>query len=134
MRRILVASFLAGVLCGCVAPYQRAETARQAQVQLRGLSGEQILTCMGVPSGRLTQGQTEVWEYMSGNGQQDIEISGAASGNFASAFGVSRQRSCKIDLIMREGIVQQVNYSGPTGGLLTPGEQCAYAVNNCVKQ
>ena len=27
----------------------------------------------------------------------------------------------------------RVNYSGPTGGLITEGEQCAFAVQNCTK-
>jgi hypothetical protein len=32
---------------------------------------------------------------------------------------------------MVEGRVSRVNYVGPTGGLLTGGEQCAFAVQNC---
>jgi hypothetical protein len=31
------------------------------------------------------------------------------------------------------GAVSAVNYQGPTGGLITAGEQCAYAVEPCVK-
>jgi hypothetical protein len=34
---------------------------------------------------------------------------------------------------MSSGIVSAVNYQRPTGGLLTQGEQCAYAVDACVK-
>jgi hypothetical protein len=34
---------------------------------------------------------------------------------------------------MMNGRVNRVNYVGPTGGLLTPGEQCAYAVQACVQ-
>ena len=33
---------------------------------------------------------------------------------------------------MMNGRVNRVNYVGPTGGLLTPGEQCAYVVQACV--
>ena len=32
-----------------------------------------------------------------------------------------------------DGRVSRVNYSGPTGGLLTPDEQCACAVQNCTR-
>jgi hypothetical protein len=35
---------------------------------------------------------------------------------------------------MNSGRVTAVNYAGPTGGLLTAGEQCAYAVDACVKK
>jgi len=35
---------------------------------------------------------------------------------------------------MTGGYVTAVNYQGPTGGLLTCGEQCAYAVEACTKK
>jgi hypothetical protein len=35
---------------------------------------------------------------------------------------------------MVNGRVDRVNYLGPTGGLLTAGEQCAYVVQACVQQ
>jgi hypothetical protein len=35
--------------------------------------------------------------------------------------------------VMNKGQVAAVNYAGPTGGLLTAGEQCAYAVDACVR-
>ena len=34
---------------------------------------------------------------------------------------------------MTEGKVKAINYNGPTGGILTTGEQRAYALENCVK-
>jgi hypothetical protein len=48
----------------------------------------------------------------------------------ASLFdtAVTRPRSCTVNVTMTNGRVERVNYIGPTGGLLTPGEQCAYAV------
>jgi hypothetical protein len=33
---------------------------------------------------------------------------------------------------MTNGAVSAMNYLGPTGGLLTPNEQCAFAVANFV--
>jgi hypothetical protein len=35
---------------------------------------------------------------------------------------------------MTNGLVSAVNYQGPKGGLLTAGEQCAFAVDACVKK
>lgn len=131
MRQYLTAGLVVFTAAACA--LQRADTARQAQSQLVGMSSEQVLACMGIPANRATLGETEVWEYGSGNGQQTLAAAGNANGNFATASGVARQRFCKIDLVMRGGLVQTVNYSGPTGGLITQGEQCAYAVQNCVK-
>jgi hypothetical protein len=55
---------------------------------------------------------------------------------YATAFGssVTTARFCKVDVVFNGSRVARVNYSGPTGGLLTEGEQCAYAVSNCVGQ
>jgi len=36
-------------------------------------------------------------------------------------------------MVFAGGAVSAVNYQGPTGGLITAGEQCAYAVDACVK-
>jgi hypothetical protein len=112
---------------------QRAETARAAKEQLVGLPKEKILACMGPPGNQMTVGATEVWAYASGNGHTIGSAFGSGGNGFASAFGVTEQRFCKVDIVMTKDVVSEVNYSGPTGGLLTAGEQCAFAVQNCVQ-
>jgi hypothetical protein len=47
--------------------------------------------------------------------------------------GSGATRFCTINIVMAGGAVSEVNYRGPTGGLLTRGEQCAYAVDACVR-
>ena len=42
-------------------------------------------------------------------------------------FGSSSQRYCTVSVVMADGRVDRVNYSGPTGGLVTEGEQ-AWAI------
>lgn len=126
----LVASLVLLTSCGSI---QRAETAKEAQASMVGMSSEQVLSCMGVPGQRLSQGETEVWEYASGDGERTVSVTGTAYGNFGSALGTSSERFCKIDVVMRSGKVSTINYSGPTGGLLTKGSQCGYAVEHCVR-
>ncbi len=99
-----------------------------------GLSKEKVLACMGPPANQMTVGNTEVWAYASGNGQTVGSAFASGNGEFASGFGMTEQRYCKVDIVMSQGAVSAVNYSGPTGGLLTSGEQCAFAVQNCVQQ
>ena len=82
---------------------------------------------MGPPADRMTVGQTEVWSYQSGNGQTVGSVFASGGSGFASGFGVTEQRFCKVNIVMTKGEVSEVNYSGPTGGLLTQGEQCAFA-------
>jgi hypothetical protein len=82
------------------------------------------LSCMGPPLQKAAEGQTEVWSYMSGDDRRTVA--------YGNGFAVGRSRSCNIGVVMVSGRVSQVNYAGPTGGLLTGGEQCAFAVQNCV--
>jgi hypothetical protein len=105
---------------------------------------------MGPPGNKAAEGQTEVWSYASGNGfsstvaTADVNTTGQASrvGNqvYGSAnstgFGtaVSTRRFCTVNVVMTNGIVSAVNYQGPTGGLLTAGDQCAFAVDAYVKK
>jgi hypothetical protein len=140
----LAAMFLAG----CA--FQRAQVAQDAQASLVGLPKEQVLACMGPPQNKAAEGQTEVWSYASGNGfsstiaTSNVQTNGQAQalGNqvygssSSSGFGtaVSHRRFCTVNVVMTGGYVSAVNYLGPTGGLLTGGEQCAYAVEACTKQ
>ncbi len=125
--RILAIVALAATVGGCA--IQRAQIAQDARAQMVGMSREQVLTCMGPPANKAAEGQTEVWSYNSGDGT--TVTSGSVSyGNFS---GVSSRRFCQINVVMSGGAVWSVNYQGPTGGLITAGEQCAYAVDACVK-
>lgn len=66
-------------------------------------------------------------------GNSTYATGAAAGSNQTSSFGFgsTRRRSCTVSIVMMNGTVSRVNYSGPTGGVLTKGEQCAYAVQNC---
>jgi hypothetical protein len=128
---------------------QRAEVAHNAQAQMVGMSKEQVLQCMGPPVQNSTVGQTEVWSYPSGNGRTQVSTFGnsttsgsvIASGNYARAYAntygsglaVATKRFCTVNVVMVGGRVSAVNYSGPSGGLLSPDEQCAFAIQNCVR-
>jgi hypothetical protein len=125
--RILRIVALAVTLAGCA--FQRAQIAQDARAQMIGMPKEQVLACMGAPTNRGAEGQTEVWGYNSGNG---MTVTDASYGRFGGT-AVSSSRFCNVNIVMTSGAVSAVNYTGPTGGLLTQGEQCAYAVDACVK-
>jgi hypothetical protein len=118
---------LAVAVSGCA--IQRAQIAQDARVQMVGMSKEQVLVCMGPQASKAAEGQTDVWSYNSGDGTT-IASGSVSQGSFS---GVSSRRFCQINVVMSGGAVSAVNYQGPTGGLITAGEQCAYAVDACVK-
>jgi len=126
--RVLKVAALCLALGGCA--LQRAEIAQDARAQMVGMSKEQVLACMGAPASKATEGTTDVWGYNSGNGMTIVGASYGRSGGTA----VGTSRFCNVNIVFASGQVSAVNYTGPTGGLLTAGEQCAYAVNACVKR
>lgn len=122
IKQFLLLACLIG-LAGCAV--ERAQIAQDAQNKMIGLRKEQVLACMGVPVSKATEGATEVWAYNSGGGNAE-----------AAAFrGVAFAEThyCIINVVMSGGVVSKINYSGPSGGALTGGEQCAFAVRNCIQ-
>lgn len=149
--RYAILGTAAFALSGCAV--QRAVVAQSAQEKMVGLSKEQILACMGPPASKAVETSTEVWSYSSGNdrvtamgtgySQTSGSVSGARNDNTFSATGntqttslssaTASRRFCTVNVVMNDGRVSRVNYSGPTGGLLTGGEQCAFAVADCAR-
>jgi hypothetical protein len=125
MRKLGIVA-LCAALGGCA--IQRAEIAQDARAQMVGMSKEQVLGCMGAPVSKAAEGATEVW----GNSGDGTTVAMASFDRFGGT-AVSSNRSCKINIVFGSGQVSAVNYTGPTGGLLTAGEQCAYAISPCVK-
>jgi len=157
--RAVCACLLATAFAGC--SIERAQTAAAAQTAMVGMSKADVLACMGVPQAKASEGNVEVWSYTTGNGRIDslttmhsstdsvatgvgqatrvgntVYAAAAATGNSQTngyALGTKRNRSCTVNVVMTDARVSRVSYSGPTGGVLTKGEQCAYAVESCVK-
>ncbi|WKW49793.1 hypothetical protein [Rhodomicrobium lacus] len=142
MQKIFLSLLATAILSGCAA--QRAVVAQDAQTRMIGLSKEQVLTCMGAPAAKNAEAETEVWTYNTGNGHtsvatfSNVAASATSVGNtvygsgFGNSLGVASTRYCIVNVVMTGGRVSRVNYSGPTGGLITSGEQCAFAVQNCM--
>lgn len=107
------------LLGGCA--IERAAVAQQAQGDMVGMSKEQILACMGPPMNKAAEGATAAWSYSTNPTMMLDRGSGAT-------------RYCTVTILMTGGNVSAGRYQGPTGGLIAQGEQCAYAVDACVKR
>ena len=146
--RVLIVPLLGVVLGSCAV--QRAQVAQEARATMVGMTKEQVFTCMGPAASKAAEGATEIWSYPSGNGYRSTTVVAGTNGNFdatrsgnnvsgtantfGTATGVSTARFCTVNIVIQGGVVSQVNYSGPTGGILTGGEQCAFAVEACAKK
>jgi hypothetical protein len=88
----------------------------------------------GPPANKASEGSTEVWSYQSGDGTTVSSGFGQYYGaSMAGATAVTRSRFCTVNVTMTAGRVSEINYIGRTGGLLTKGEQCAFAVERCAQ-
>lgn len=118
-------------IAGCV--IQRAQIASRAQTELVGMSKKDLLSCAGVP---LRQERVEELEFLTFAGGGDSigsAVASSTSSNTATVVGKSAHRYCEATFVLKNGLVQKVNYQGRTGGLHTKGEQCAFIVENCVR-
>src|SRR5437763_278125 len=143
--RFLAVPLLGVVLGSCAV--QRSQVAQEARATMVGMTKEQVFTCMGPAASKAAEGASEIWSYPSGNGYRSTTVVTGTDGSFnatrsgnnvsgtvntsGTATGVSTARFCTVSIVIQGGVVSQVNYSGPTGGLLTGGEQCAFAVAAC---
>jgi hypothetical protein len=126
MQKALVAvcliAFFGLSACGTRWP----EVDQVAQAKMIGLSKKSIRACMGDPSSRKAIGSTEIWSYDSGT--TELEGSGFAT------FGYPRHPHCRVNVVMTNGIVSQINYAGPAGDSPDLGERCSFAVAPCAGQ
>lgn len=131
MRKILAITIIGALVAGSCT-IQRSQTAATAKKSMIGLSKEQVLACMGSPARTTVVGSTEVWRYGSGGSHS----TGFGTGSSYSGVGVGLFDSytyyCIVDVVMADSRVSRINYSGPSGAILVPDEQCAFAVENCV--
>ncbi len=134
MKVLVIIAVLLVAISGC--KFARMQIASQAKVEMTGMTSEEVLSCMGIPAAKASEGATEVWTYPSG-GDSVTFGTGTAYAGAQTAYGTllsqTQRRYCIVNVVMKDGRVERVNYSGRTGGLITKGEQCAFAVENCVR-
>jgi hypothetical protein len=102
-------AILGVLLVGCAD--QRAEMAAR-QKELVGMSKKDLLQCAGDPP-----------RLFSSDGYE-----------FLTFPGGDERRYCQLMFVLKDDVVQEVNHTGPTGGLLPKGEQCGLIVDNCLNQ
>jgi hypothetical protein len=102
-------AFVALISCLSVAACSLRSPTSEMHSNLLGLTEKQILSCLGAPTQKTTDGVAEVWSYAAG-------------------------RSCSVKISMAYGRASLVNYVGPNGEPLSPGGQCPVVGEKCVMQ
>lgn len=113
IKTIVVSLVIIFTVAGCsnARRTERAEVAQRAKIELIGLTKVELLTCAGVPVRSTTEGGLEFMSY-------------------GSSYGWGG--SCVVTFVLQDGSVKTISYTGRTGRRGQTGEQCAYAVTNCL--
>ena len=105
---------------------QNADTAFMARAVIIGQSRAEILACAGKPERAAVNGDAETLVYTASSGESTLMV-GAGNTLLSNV-----RHSCEVTLVLRRGYVEDVLYSGRTGGTLTPDEECAPIVSKCM--
>jgi len=92
------------------------------------MSKKDLLICAGVPVRQAREDDLEFLTYVGGGDSTTATVATSQR----MALSKTAHRSCEATFVVKDGVVEQVNYSGRTGGVLSKGEQCAFIVENCV--
>ena len=130
MKTAASAAIIMIALSGC--SLERAETAEKAKRELVGTSSQALLACAGRPNEVIHDGDLQFWNYRTGGRDYDYLLARKPN-EVERLLGTDTKRSCQATILIRNGIVQSVRYSGNTGGLATQYEACAQLVDRCVE-
>ena len=134
----------AGALASCANP--NADRAVDAQKVLVGMPKETLLSCAGVPQRSATVDNSEFLTYVNANysaGYGPSTSIGVAGGSGGTGVGIGfgiplfgggspgYSSSCEATFTLRNGVVQQLSYTGSAGTSASLG-QCYRVVENCL--
>lgn len=121
-------------LSACMDSMQRDDDAAMAKTRMLGMSREEVLSCMGPPKKKSSEGTTDVWSYLSTNGHGDHNGATYKPTGYAFSSGSHERNFCTVNVVMKDGIVKAIHYLGPTAtNFYNKEDQCGYAVAACVR-
>jgi hypothetical protein len=142
LRSGLFLPLAAIALASCANP--NADKAADARQVLVGMPKETLLSCAGVPQRSATVENSEFLTYTSSDysGGGPSTSFGVAGGSGGSGVGIGLgfplfgggggySSSCEANFTVRNGVVQQLNYTGSSGSSASLG-QCYRIVENCL--
>jgi hypothetical protein len=130
---LIVAALFLFLLSGC-ASVHRSQVATRAQTELIGMSKKELLSCAGVPVRQERVDDLEFLTYTGGGDSDSLGYATQTSTSSAVVISKRKHRYCEATFILKDGLIQKINYRGRTGGLMSRGEQCAFIVEGCLSQ
>ncbi len=135
-RPALVLVLIFAALLGGCASFERGDIAAKAKVRMVGMTQAAVQSCMGEPKGkaRTEEKGTEIWMYYSSSGHAPRAQNFFKPTGFSLPSNTYEKNYCLVNLTMKKGAVQAVEYLGPTSSdFYNKDDQCGYAVAACLK-
>jgi hypothetical protein len=129
MYRFVLALYLAAFgLAGC--DTVDSHTAREAQAKLPGMQRSAFYACAGLPNRSQTMegAEYDTYDYQPYTPDQSI----SATLPLIGGIGIGSSGNCHATAIFRNGVLQEIDYAGSTGGMLGHVAECAPIVSHCL--
>jgi len=124
MTRWLSLAALALICGGCG---EKPEVDQLAQASMINRPAKAVRACLGRPDAARAIGDTQLWTYFNGTIRSDAwPLSPPGSPDFV------RHSVCNVVVVLTEGRVSQVYYTGPADDPLGIGERCEFPVQACI--
>ncbi len=120
---------IASLLTSC--SLMRSQRAEEAQRTLLGMKKTDLYACAGVPNRTEKVDDKEFLTYEGGGDQHGYAGGGGQNGLGGGSIAM-KKRYCNANVMLGNGKVEKVSYSGRTGGYFTEGEQCAFILDPCL--
>ncbi|MBL8671893.1 MAG: hypothetical protein JNK11_14640 [Alphaproteobacteria bacterium] len=129
-----VALLLACALAGCA--QERVREARSAARELVGKPVQTLVACAGKPDRIARGGDGERLSYFEGSGWADASGADDPTLSRDPSQGGARRPSvaarwCRMDVLVSDGVIRSVRFSGQSGGVFGRGEECADLLRAC---
>jgi len=110
--------------------FGRVNIDKRAQKEMIGMDIKDLYFCAGFPDNSETIDNLQFVTYHSG---RDLTAYGCRSSN-DTGVSITKKRYCVINIVLENNRIIKIDYTVRTGGLLTKGEQCAYALEYCIPE
>jgi len=125
MTRAWIGLTAAALTCGACA--EKPEVDQIVQAGMINRPAHAVRACLGRPNQSRAIDGTQIWTYWIGKVRYDAwPLPPPGSPDFV------RHASCNVVVVLTQGRVSQVYYTGPAGDHLGIGERCEFPVAACV--
>jgi hypothetical protein len=131
VKNIIISFFCITLISGCsLDVVNRAGIGIRAKTELIGMPKSEILRCAGIPATIHKNNGTELLTYSNLDRSDLYDVMPGPGGGLLQM--ASQLDECEVTLILRNSVVESVNYGTNHTGIMASDDQCAYVFESCL--